>query len=92
MERVKTVNGGLSIEHGHREWQPHRYQRLVLSLQAKCKRSRRQGETNLTANQSWEDAGQIFRTMLGQVCHQEFYKNKTSDYQEVHQYPYHWLT
>ena len=28
-------------------------------------------------------SAQVFAEMLGQVCHEEFYKNSTSEYQEV---------
>jgi hypothetical protein len=31
----------------------------------------------------YNDAGQIFCEMLGQVCYKEFYENETSEYQEA---------
>lgn len=82
-EKVKAINdSGLGIRYDLGEGQRIFQQggvRPVLSLEAKRRKSRRRGDSEL----EWEHAGQIFAEMLGQVCYKDFYERDEMQYQEV---------
>ena len=56
---------------------------IYLSDNADKQAKRKKHSTRMNETTVVKHSAQVFAEMLGQVCHEEFYKNATSEYQEV---------
>jgi len=86
IERKNTVTGKYESYRCARGVNPYNVlcaEVIYLRDNADEQAKRKKHPTRMNETTVAKHSAQVFAEMLGQVCHEEFYKNATAEYQEV---------